>query len=173
MFWGVNRESSTYATKDYYKFYKKKSSNPVDRKTFSSILKEYFEIRVQLLIFENMDINLPHRMGFVGIRGICDSIMLKKDGTVKYLIDWGATNKLWAEKYPDKTPKEIKAIKNKPVVYYTNDNSNGRVYNFIWDKFTSNFRYKTYYRFRPTRKWKRMLTSYIKVAKNIMYYDKG
>lgn len=173
MFWGVNRESSTYTVADYYRHYKKMSSNPVDRRTFTAILTEFFEYRMQLLIFENLDIHLPHRFGSISIRGVCDAITLKKDGTVRYLIDWGSTNKLWAELYKGKTAQEIKEIKNKPVIYYTNPNSNGRVYDFIWDKLTCNFKYKTYYKFVPTRKWKRKLTSYLKAAKNIKYYDKA
>ncbi len=173
MFWGVNRESSTYTTSDYYKLYKTKSSNPVSPSVFNSVIVDFFEIRMQLLIFENMDIHFPFRFGSVGIRGICDAIKLKKDGTVRYLIDWGKTNKLWASLYPDKTPAEIKQIKNKPVIYFTNNETDGRVYDFIWDKLTSNFRYKTYYRFSPTRKWKRKLANYIRITKNIPYYDKA
>ncbi len=173
MFWGIsNRDKSDYATKDLYKFYCSKSKNPVSYKIFSSILKEFFDYRVQLIIFNNLDLHLPHRMGFIGIRSICDSIKLRKNGSVRVFIDWGKTNKLWEEMYKDKTPQEIKQIKNKPYVYLTNDKTDGRVYDFVWNKIGCNFKYKSHYRFQPTRKWKRKLTEFIKVSKTIQYYEK-
>ncbi len=174
MFWGsTKKEKSDYTTRDFYKYYTSKSESPVDRSTFSKIINEYFEYRMQLLIFENIDFKLPNRFGTICIRGVCDSIYIKSDGTVRYFIDWGATNKLWEEKYKGKTPEEIKKIKNKPVVYFTNENTNGRIYDFIWDKLTCNFKYHTHYKFKPTRKWKRKLKDFLNNSKNIIYYDKG
>lgn len=173
MFWKGNRNKVDYSLKNYYKHYKTISSNPVSYNVFSSIINEFFEYRIQLLIFNNIDINIPYRMGSLGIRRVGDSIYLTKDGKLKYLVDWGKTNKLWEELYKNCSPKEIKEIKDKPLVYYTNDHTNGKVYNFVWDKFTSNFRYKSYYKLTLTRKWKRLLKDYINNSKNINYYDRN
>lgn len=173
MFWKGKKDKVDYTTKDFYKYYKSISKNPVSYLIFSTILTQYFEYRIQLLIFNNIDINFPYRMGTLGIRKVGDCIYLTKDGKLKYLVDWGSTNKLWSKIYPNSTAEEIKKIKNKPLIYYTNDHTNGKVYDFIWDKFTSNFKYKSYYKFSITRKWKRTLKNFIVNSKNIKYYERN
>lgn len=172
MFWGKKQNSSSkYLLKHFYEYYKKNSKNPVSKKIFRNVVHDFFEYRMQLIIYDNIDFTLPARFGILGIRKKCNSIYTKKDGTLRYIINWGETNKLWKQMYPDKTPQELKEIKNKPFVYYTNDKVDGKVFDFMWYKFTANFKHKRNYKFEPIRKWKRKLADFVRLSKEVNYYD--
>ena len=175
MFFGKGKRKliANYKAKDFYKFYQQKNkSNAVDYKTFWEIWKDFIELRMQLVIYNNLEFYIPRRFGSLAVNIVGDAIRLKSNGEVKTMPDWGATMKLRKEKYPNKTPEEIKGIKDKPIVYYTNKNVDGKVVKFIWDKSTCNFKYHTHYQFKPTRKWQRKLAEFVNITKKLPYYER-
>jgi len=175
MYWGKGKRKiiADYKAQDFYKFYKQKhKSNAVDYKTYWEIWNEFIDLRMQLIIYNNLEFYMPRRFGSLAINIVGEAITLKSNGEVRTLPDWGSTNKLWKDMYPGKTPEEIKQIENKPIVYYINSNVNGKIAQFVWDKSTCNFKYHTHYSFEPVRKWNRKVAEFINVTKTIPYYER-
>jgi hypothetical protein len=54
-----------------------------------------------------------------------------------YRPNWKATKELWAEKYPARTAEELKQIKNKPLIFHKNDETDG--YRFSLEKVKCKF----------------------------------
>jgi len=170
---GDRKIIADYKSKEIYRHYKQKQGeSAVDYKTFWKVWEEFIEIRMQLVIYNNLEFYMPCRFGSLRVEIVCDALTLRKDGTVRMWKNWGDTVKLWAKIYPGKTPTEIKEIKDKPIVYYTNDHVDGKVLRYHWDKSTCNFKHHTHYSFEPIRKWQRKLADYINTTKKLNYYGR-
>ncbi|HPQ79468.1 MAG TPA: hypothetical protein PLG47_03390 [Candidatus Dojkabacteria bacterium] len=170
---GKRKLIADYKTEDFYRYYKEKyPTKAVDIKTFTSIWDEFIDLRMQLVIYNNLEFHMPHRFGSIIINSVGNVIKLRADGKLRTIPDWGESKKLWASLYPDKTAKEIKAIVDKPIVYYTNEHSNGKFVKIMWDKTSCNFKYHTHYAFKPVRKWTNKVSEYIKTTKTMHYYER-
>lgn len=171
---GGRKYKADYKSKEIYRYYKDKNKGKaVDYKTFWKVWEEFIDIRMQLIIYNNLEYYLPNRMGSLRVEIVCDAIGFKKDGTIKKYKDWGGTVKLWEKMYAGKTPAEIKEIKDKPIVYYINDHVDGKIVRFHWDKSTCNFKNHSHYTFEPVRKWNREhLAKYINKTKTLHYYGR-
>lgn len=172
---GKRKIIATYKTRDIYKFYKNKyKDEAVDYKTFCRVWERFIEVRMNLVIFDNLEFNFPYRMGSLGVR-IGNSIYkLDKNGEIKMSripIDWKKTVEQWMTLYPGKTKEELKEIKNKPLIRILNEHSNGKKLFWHWNKFTSNVKNKTAYRLEVTRTWDRMLSNKVKKTKRLDYYE--
>lgn len=119
-------------------------------KTFSyEFLKELSKV----ILESGFEYKVPHKMGYIRIKA--SKIKYKiKDGRImpkKGIIDWGSCRKVWHEMYPGLTLKELKLIKDKPFIFYTNDHTNGEVYRWYWDKKTCNVPNHSVYTFEPVK----------------------
>lgn len=174
MFYGKGKRKliASYKSDDIYKFYLHKyGEKALSKEKFWSIWNAFIEARMKMVIFENLELYLPYRLGSLRIRLGGESIKIDKNGNVKYSIDYGASNKLWQKMYPNLSSEEIKKIPKKPKVYFTNEHTNGRRLYWFWDKLTSNFKNKSAYRLDITRKWDRMLSLKVQKTKKIEYYE--
>lgn len=170
---GNRKILADYGKKDFYRFYKEKyGKKALPYKKFWEVWNEFIDLRMQLVIYNNVDFNMPRRFGSLGINITNKAITIRKDGKVVTRPDYGATNKLWRQMYPDLNEEQIKAIPDKPLVYYTNEDVGGKIAKFIWDRSTCNFKYHTHYKFRPIRKWKVKLAQFIKQSKTLPYYER-
>lgn len=172
---GKRKIIADYKTKDIYKFYKNKyKDEAVDYKTFCRVWERFIEVRMNLVIFDNLEFNFPYRMGSLGVR-IGNSIYkLDKNGEIKMSripVNYKATIAEWQRLYPGKTAQELKLIKDKPLIRELNEHSNNRKLFWFWDKITCNVKNKTAYRLDITRKWDRMLSNKIKKTKRLDYYE--
>lgn len=175
MRWGRGNRKiiADYKKRDFYNFYSKKyKSKAVNYKLFWDVWGEFIDLKMQLIIYNNVDFNMPRRFGSLGVNIMNSAITVRKDGRIITRTDFGATNKLWREMYPELTEEEIKSIRNKPRVFYTNEDSGGKIAKFVWDRSTCNFKYHSHYKFVPVRKWKRKLAEYIKQSKTLYYYER-
>ena len=169
---GSRKILADYKTKDHYKFYKNKfGDKALDKKTFLSIWERFIDIRMQMIIYEDLEFYMPFRMGSLMIKFGQDANRINRNGNFQFIVDYGASKKKWAELYPDLTPEEIKEIKNKPLVPVTNKTTDGKRVYWRWEKITCNFKNKTFYRIKITRKWKRMLSDKVKNTKKNNYYE--
>lgn len=168
---GSRKILADYKTKDLYKFYKNKfGDKALDKKTFLSIWERFIDIRMQMIIYEDLEFYMPFRMGSLMIKFGQDANRINRNGNFQFIVDYGASKKKWAELYPDLTPEEIKEIKNKPLIPVTNKTTDGKRVYWRWEKITCNFKNKTFYRIKITRKWKRMLSDKVKNTKKNNYY---
>lgn len=176
-FWGKGKRKvlADYKSKDIYKFYKNKYKDKAkDFSTFCRVWDRFIEIRMQMIIFDNLELYMPYRLGSLRVRIGKSIYRLNKNGEVemkKIPIDWKATVDNWEQIYPGKSHAELKEIKDKPLIRILNDHSNGKKLYWYWDEYTSNVKNKTAYRLEVTRTWDRMLSNKVKKTKRLDYYE--
>lgn len=164
------KNNSDFGIRDIYNTFPDKDK--INYKLFASILKEVNEEMIKLTILHNQKISLPN-LGSISIVKYKKNFF-DKDGnlTNKSVIDYGETNKLWRNLYPNKSYEEILTIKDKPVIFQTNDHFNGYFCKFKWENFNSKLKGKRGYQFKATRGNNRYLTSCLKDEKlNLDFYE--
>lgn len=145
----------------------------VDYRTFAAFITECNEALMFAMIDENLTLSLPS-MGYLSVQKHKPKI-LRKDGTVRkrsMKVNFGETWKLWRSKWPDLSDQEIKALPDKPLVYHTNKHTDGYVFKFIWDKFTSSMTGKSFYKLKPAREFTRHLSKQLKEG-NVDFFETG
>lgn len=159
-------------SKELYKFYKEKySDKAVNMSIWAKVWKEFIDVRLKMTVFDNLEFTMPHRVGSLRIKVGGSAYKIKKNGELDLKINFGATKKKWLSLYPDKTWKEILDIEKKPIIYYTNEHTDGKVLHWHWDKTTVNFKNKTLYRINMVRKWSRLVNKKIVETKKYDYYE--
>jgi hypothetical protein len=150
--------SADYTTKDMYKYYKGKYSNPVEYKLYRLFLEEFYSEILNLVIYNGLDYSMPARLG---------SLRVKKKKNVQRIdpvtgelihnlqADWVKTLALWEQKYPGLSKEELKAIESKPIVYHLNEHTDNFYFKWYWDKISSNVKNQSAYQFEPIRSKKR------------------
>lgn len=147
----------THTLKHIYKMYvakkEEKNQTPLIESKFKGVAYSFMKGLSDLILKEAFEYKIPARMGYLRIR----SSKLKykiRDGRIipkKGIINWGECRKLWYEMNPGLTLKEIKLIKDKPIIFYTNEHTNGEVYRWYWDKHTCMVPRHTIYTFEPVK----------------------
>lgn len=169
------RVKAAYTTKDMYKWYKNKYENPVQYEVYMQFVKEMFTEILNLVIYNGIDYIMPGRLGSLRIRRKQNFQKLDEENKVIHNLkpNWKKTLELWEQKYPDLSAKEIKQIRNKPIVYHLNDHTDGFYFEWYWDKITSNVKNQSAYRFEPIRDKKREAAKAWKEIPKLrnMYYE--
>jgi len=137
---------------DSYKYYKEKTLNPVDYKTYKYICFKFFDFIVNETI-KGKAITLPERMGTVEIVGTKREKMFDEKGKCILPPDWVRTKALWE--------RDAESKANKTIVRHTNEHTGGISYRFNWKKYDVPIRNKNFISFRLTRKNKRKISSAI------------
>lgn len=140
--WQLYREKKKLEDKEFLSF-----------KEYKEICYNFNKLLSKKIVEESFEYKMPSKLGILRIRK--GKLKFKiKDGKLKpsrKIIDWGNTRKIWYKKYPGLTLKELKNIKNKPLVMYTNEHTNGEVMRWYWDKNRCEIKNKSTYLFRPTK----------------------
>lgn len=172
---GAGLSNAEYVGKNCYKWYKKHHDGDdiIGSRKFNEILKEAYSEIVKLMVFENFQFKMPQKLGYLRLKKK-PLVMPIKDGNVvtKYIsIDWKKTKEYWEKIYPDKTPKEITEIKNKPLIRELNEHTDGYRLRWFWDKHNAVILNKEYYQFRMSRTNKQFLASSLRTVKNLNFYE--
>jgi hypothetical protein len=169
---GKRQLIADYTGVDAYEFYKQKHGDKaLSKKAFNKIWTRFIDIRLQMVIFENITFTMPYRLGEISIRLGVQANKITRNNKFRFRTNWGDTKKKWKELYPDLTDEEIKNLPNKPLVPVSNDTTDGRKVYWKWEKLTTNFKNKSVYRIRMNRKWSRMLSHYVQKTEKIPYYE--
>jgi hypothetical protein len=172
---GKGKTNCDYSLKDLYKEYKKQVKNPVDYTTYVSVLKEYNDRIMKLIIYSNLSFKMPYRLGYLhGQKTKTKTLPDRSDDIIdveKMPVDWDATLRYWGKTYPDKTKEEIKAIKGKRKIRHLNLHTDGWRCRFYWDKIISNVKNQSYYIFKASRTNKERMSSFAKEKQDILYYE--
>jgi hypothetical protein len=172
---GKRKVIADYKTDDIYKFYKQKyGDEALSRKAFMKILKETLPELVKLMIFENFEFSMPARLGTMRIKKKLVEPKLDENGDLdvrSLSVNYKKTKELWEELYPDKTPEEIKEIKDKPLVRELNEHTDGYRFIWYWDRLTCNIPNQSAYSIDMTRTYDRQLSNAAKTIKNLDYYE--
>jgi len=135
---------SMYFYREFLKYYKELK---IPQKTYTLILKTFFELVIKKIISETYRFFFPGLGLFYLIK---EEQKIKKDklGNIKLQasINWPETKKL-IKKTGDKTKK----------VYYINDHSHRYIYKITWDKRKVEFINKNFYTFIINKKHRQYL----------------
>lgn len=171
---GPRRIIADYKKEDLYEYYLEKYDNNVNKIVYSQILKRFFSELIHLMIFENLEYNMPARLGALRIKKKLSKPRLDENGNLDLRglpINWKKTKEYWQKLYPDKSPEEIKAIKDKPLVRELNEHTDGYKVMWKWDKITCNIPNQSIYQLDMTREYDRLLSKAAKTVKNLEYYE--
>lgn len=158
----------THTLEHIYKMYvinrEDKNQPSLTHNQFKRVAYAFMKGLSGMILEEAFEYKIPAKMGYLRIRS--SKIKYKiKDGRImpkKGIINWGECRKLWYEMYPGLTLKEIKLIKDKPLIFYTNEHTNGEVYRWYWDKHTCMVPRHTIYTFEPVKQNRMKLREIIK-----------
>lgn len=160
------KRKSDFTSKAIYDYYKETHTSPLSKKDFMNVCK-MFNKRLVSKIYDGVIAQLPGNLGFLGIQSKNHTVEFTDEGDIdlkKSTIstDWGATNKLWREK------PELKHVK---YIFHENLHTNGKRFRICWSRLYTTIPALYYYRFLPTRAFKRNLAKYIKNNPNKEYYE--
>lgn len=162
-----------YKIKDLYKHYCNTAKNPQSKQVFKRVLQRIYPEIIKMIVFENMEFYFPGRLGSIRIKKKLAEVKLTEEGglDVRSLsIDWKKTKSVWAELYPGVDPKDIKQIKDKPLVRELNEHTDGWRYIWHWDKFISNIPNQRIYDLELIRDYKRILNKAATTINDLNYY---
>lgn len=149
----IHKAKRDYGLTDYYKFYRKRY-NKVDKATYNSLLSEFNEGILELIIEEGLTYQMPY---------LYLELIIKKDKRKPKIVngklhnnvpvDWKATKELW-DKDPEAREKKIR-------VRFKNSHTSGYVFRIFCKKFKCKLRNRSLYKFKPSRKFQRSLSARI------------
>jgi len=172
---GNRKILADYKTEDIYSYYAEKYGKEAKSKaTFMKILKRGYPEIINFIIYENMELTLPSRLGDLRIKKRITQPEIDEDGNLdvrKLSINWKKTKEYWEELYGGKTAEEVKKIKDKPLVRELNKHTDGYRFLWYWDRLTSNVPNQIAYSLDMTREHDRKLSKAAKTIKNLDYFE--
>jgi len=165
-----------------YKMYKERFSKygseydaNVSWQTWLRICRKFNKMKMQS-IFRGVIFKMPYRLGSIGIIEFKRAIKFDDNGNIKtgmLAVDWDKTIKLWKKLYPEcKTRNDFKKIKDKQLVYHTNEHTDGRAFRFHWKKKYCNVPNISAYEIIIPPQYKHALGRLIKSNNNIQFCTK-
>jgi hypothetical protein len=139
------------------------------------ICKKFNHLKIQSILRGNI-FKMPCKLGSIGVIQQQQKIKFNEDGEIikrNMCIDWNSSIILWRKLYPEcKTKEDFKKIKNKPICYYTNEHTDGRIFRFGWKKKMSALRNRSVYLFDVGKQYKNELRDLIYKNPNIQFCTK-
>ncbi len=151
-----NKISVDYGMPDYYEYFEQEYPElNIPRSKFNKIIGEVNDGIINLILNEGLEFKLPYLYTTFIIKK--DKRKPKiKDGKVinNAPVDWKTTKKLWDE-HPETKEKKL-------LVRYTNTHTSGYVFRIYFKKFGSHLKNRSYFKFKPSRRFQRALSARIK-----------
>ena len=171
---GKRKLIADYKIKEIFKYYKNKyQDKALTQNQAHDIWKTFYPEIIKYMIFNNYEYLLPARLGSFRIKKKKIEPKIDKDGNLdvgKLSVDYKATKRLWEEIYPDKTVKELKQIKNKPLVRELNEHTDGYRCFWYWDKMTCNVSNQSAYVLDMTRTNRQLLSKAVS-TNDLEFYE--
>ena len=167
---GKGKHISSIRKNDFYKYYQENARlTKVDRIKYNGFLKEVLETFGRLIIEEGLELKL-NQIGKIRIKTKMLNLIKSNGDLSKLKVDWKTTWDHWFSRYPNLSREEIVKIKDKKLLYHDNEHSNQEYYVHYWNNFTSNLKYKSFYDFKPSRQYSRLLAKVIKDPNRKIFY---
>jgi hypothetical protein len=167
---GKGKHIGSIRKNDFYKYYQANAKlTKVDRIKYNGFLKELLETFGKLIIEEGLELKL-NQIGKIRIRTKTLNLIKPNGDLSRLKVDWKATWDHWFSRYPNLSKEEIVEIKDKKLLYHDNEHSNQEFYVHYWNNFTSNLKYKSFYDFKPSRQYSRLLAKVIKDPNRKIFY---
>lgn len=151
--------NADYGMKDFYKYYKKNSENPVPYSVFSELIKYTNKELSKKIIKEAFEFKLPYHLGTIMIKK--RKMSFKNINRLK--PDWSETLKLWKQ---DKEAKD-----NKQLIFHLNSHTDNFRAQWFYNKSFAKYKNKSAYAFVATRTNKRELAKEIKNNGITKYFE--
>lgn len=150
---GTNKIKVDFGMADFFRYYNKSYNYKVPRKIYCDIVSKLNFATTQDIL-NNVEVDLPSRMGSISIRKDKREIKLI-DGKIinNAPVDWKKTLLLWEI---DKEAKESKLL-----IKHTNMQTDGYVFRIFYKKWSANYKNKFLYKFSAARDFKRTITENI------------
>lgn len=124
-----------------------------DRKLYRSVVNDLFLFMRETLFREGI-VKIPERLGSIYIIGIKNKLKFDDKGRVcNRKPNWFETKKLWEE--------DEEAKKNKQLIYYMNEHTDGVFYRSNWKKYNVFCPNKYLYHFKLSSDSKKLLNKFI------------
>jgi hypothetical protein len=167
---GKGKHIGNIRKNDFYKYYQENAKlTKVDRVKYNGFLKEVLETFGKLIIEEGLELKL-NQIGKIRIKTKILNLIKSNGELSKLKVNWKATWDHWFSRYPNLSREEIVKIKDKKLLYHDNEHSNQEYYVHYWNNFTSNLKYKSFYDFKPSRQYSRLLAKVIKDPNRKIFY---
>ena len=167
------KDNSDITKYDFFSHYRKNTKfSKIDRTLYSKFVTELVDSYTRAIVEEGMELNMG-RLGYLRIKTVPFTGYFNKEGNLRKLqVDWKKTWDKWYIDYADKTKNEIDKIKGKTVIFHENTHTNGEYYKFFWDNTTRQIKFKSFYRFKPARQYKKLITKVVLAKpRTIFYYE--
>lgn len=147
------RTNNFFGLTDSYSVYKKLDISKKVKKSLYLLIIKDFMLFIRHTLIRTGEVTLPHKCGLLRVEGHKTIIRFNEKGELQNKIDYGATNKLWAED-PEAKAKRIH-------VYHLNEHSNGYYYTIRWSKYKMPLKNKNNYVFKGCRTLNRQISKAI------------
>lgn len=167
---GKGKHTGSIKRNDFYKYYQENARlTKVDRIKYNGFLKELLETFGKAIVEEGLELKL-NQLGKIRIRTRILNL-IKSNGELNSLkVNWKTTWDYWFSKYPGLTREEIVQQPGKKLLYHDNEHSNQEFYVHYWNNFTTNLKYKSFYDFKPSRQFARLLAQVVKDPNRKIFY---
>ena len=150
----IHKHKKDYSMPDYYKYYCK-NYDKIERKLFNSIVTDFNEGIMNLIINEGVVYKFPKIFFELMIKKAKRKAYIKNGKLINSVpIDWKRTNELWE--------KDAEAKAKKIRVRYNNSHTSGYVFRIYCKKFKCKIKNRSLFKFKPSRKFQRSLSKRIK-----------
>jgi hypothetical protein len=155
----------------FYNFYDKNAKEKkVPRVVYNKFIKELLERYSTAIVETGLELKI-NKIGKIRIRSNKLHFFNKEGKRNKNLrVNWQKTWEYWHSKYPELNRQEITEIKNKTVIYHENEHSQQEFYSHYWDNLTANLKYKSFYGFKPSRQYSRLIARVVKDPNRKVFY---
>ena len=138
---------------DAYAFYREKYPNSkLKLLEYARICQQFNKMVSDLIVRESFEFKLFNKLGSIRIKS--KKIKIKvKDGRIdtnRMPVDWKSTKDMWDALYGGHT-KEYLPPGRKKIIVHTNENANGYIMSYFWDKHRYPVHNVTLYKFHPVK----------------------
>lgn len=168
---GAGKAKGTIKKDAFYAFYKNNAKQPLlDKKEYNAFLKELLVNFSEAIVELGLELKIP-KVGKLRIKSN-PLHFFKKDGQRAKSLrpDWERTWEYWHKKYEGLTRQEITEIKNKPIIFHENDHTQNEFYEHYWDKITTILKFKSFYNFKASRQYSRLIAKVVKDPNRKIFY---
>jgi hypothetical protein len=169
---GEGKNTGDIKKYDFFSYFRKHTQyEKLNRKSYDAFISELLLRYSEAIVKENLELKFGV-LGFIRIQAR-DLHFFNKNGELAKSLkpDWKKTWESWMNKYPELSKDEIVEIKNKKLIYFENEHTNGEFYLHLWDNTTALVKFKSFYKFKAARKYCRMINKEVrKEPRTVFYY---
>lgn len=168
---GKGKNTGSVKKDAFFAFYKEHAKEPiVDKKVYNHFIKELLDKFSRAIVTEALELKL-NKIGKLRVKSNPLKFFNKHGEKYKSLkVNWEKTWTNWHKKYVGLSRQEITEIENKPLIYHENEHSGQEFYSHYWDNITVPLRYKTFYNFKASRQYLRLIAQVVKDPNRKVFY---